>query len=187
MANEKLTSATGYPTTGRADFEYKTYLDYRYEGGAARQLEVAPQIYPEPEREPEQQPVRRPQRRPAPAPNRKALQKNRNRLESMYLKELIVAVICVTMAIAVAVMHLQLHTDLDAKIAQAAALESELASMRMRNDEMENKINIGIDYAAIFDQAVNDLGMTYPGKDQLIYYTSERSEYFEMGADMINP
>ena len=34
MANERFTSATGTPTTGRADFEYKTYLDYRYEGGA---------------------------------------------------------------------------------------------------------------------------------------------------------
>lgn len=186
MANERFTSATGTPTTGRADFEYKTYLDYRYEGGAARQLEVAPQIFPEPEREPEQ-PARRPARRPAPAPNRKALQKNRNRLESMNLKELIVAAICVTMAIAAAVLHLQLHTDLDAKIAKAAALESELSSMRMRNDELENKINVGIDYAAIYDQAINDLGMTYPGKDQLIYYTADKSEYFEMGADMVNP
>ena len=186
MANERFTSATGTPTTGRADFEYKTYLDYRYEGGAARQLEVAPQFFPEPEREPEQ-PARRPQRRPAPAPDRKALQKNRNRLESMNLKELIVAAICVTMAIAAAVLHLQLHTDLDAKIAKAAALESELSSMRMRNDELENKINVGIDYAAIYDQAINDLGMTYPGKDQLIYYTADRSEYFEMGSDMINP
>lgn len=182
MADERFTSATGTPTTGRADFEYKTYLDYRYEGGAARQLEVAPQIFPEPEREPEQ-----PARRPAPAPNRKALQKNRNRLESMNLKELIVAAICVTMAIAAAVLHLQLHTDLDAKIAKAAALESELSSMRMRNDELENKINVGIDYAAIYDQAINDLGMTYPGKDQLIYYTADKSEYFEMGADMVNP
>ncbi|MBR5659082.1 MAG: hypothetical protein IKX10_06750 [Lachnospiraceae bacterium] len=187
MANENLKSATGTPTTGRADYTYKPYYEYRYEGGAARQLEVAPQIYPEPEREPQQQPVRRPQRRPAPAPNRKALQKNRNRLESMNLKELIVAAICVTICIAAAVMHLQLHTGLDAKIAKAAALESELSSMRMRNDEMENKINVGIDYAAIYEQAVNDLGMTYPGKDQLIYYTAEKSEYFEMNADNTNP
>ena len=98
-----------------------------------------------------------------------------------------IAFIAATVSIAVAVMHLQLHTGLDAKIAKAAALESELSSMRMRNDEMENKINVGIDYAAIYDQAVNDLGMTYPGKDQLIYYTAEKSEYFEMNADNTNP
>jgi len=186
MAKENLTNATGTPTTGSVDFEYKTIYDYRYEGGAARQLEVAPEIFPEPEREPKQ-PARRPARRPQTAPNRKALQKNRNRLEAMNLKELIIAAICVTITIVASVMHLQLCTGLDAKIAQVATMEKDLASLRMRNDEKMNAINAGIDYNLIYDQAVNDLGMTYPGKDQLIYYTAEKSEYFEMNADFINP
>ena len=51
-------------------------------------------------------------------------------------------------------------------------------------DKGEEEINAGIDYNAIYDTAVNDLGMIYPGKGQVITYDSKESEYVKQFKDV---
>ena len=52
------------------------------------------------------------------------------------------------------------------------------------NVQAEADINASIDYDAIYDTAVNDLGMIYPGKGQVITYDSKESEYVKQFKDV---
>ena len=52
------------------------------------------------------------------------------------------------------------------------------------NDALESDINASIDYNALYDTAVNELGMVYPGKDQVITYNSKESEYVKQYKDV---
>ena len=63
-------------------------------------------------------------------------------------------------------------------------LKSTLNSLKDNNDALEADINASIDYDAIYDTAVNDLGMIYPGKGQVITYDSKESEYVKQFKDV---
>jgi len=47
----------------------------------------------------------------------------------------------------------------------------------MLNDNRLTAIEAGIDYTDIYNRALNELGMTFPGKDQVLWFTSTESEY----------
>ena len=63
-------------------------------------------------------------------------------------------------------------------------LKSTLNSLKDDNDALEADINASIDYNTIYDTAVNELGMVYPGKDQVITYNSQESEYVKQYKDV---
>ena len=56
-------------------------------------------------------------------------------------------------------------------------LEQQLAKITNSNDEKEQEINASIDYDAILNTAVNELGMVYPDRNQVITYDAGESEY----------
>ena len=51
-------------------------------------------------------------------------------------------------------------------------------------DELELEINAGIDYEQIYNTAVNELGMVYPERDQVITYDAGVSEYVKQYHDI---
>ncbi len=53
---------------------------------------------------------------------------------------------------------------------QLQGFRSELNELTNSNDELELEINAGIDYEQIYNTAVNELGMVYPERDQVITY-----------------
>ena len=63
-------------------------------------------------------------------------------------------------------------------------LKSELSTLKENNDVLESDINASIDYDAIYDTAVNELGMVYPEKKQVITYDSKESEYVKQYKDV---
>ena len=65
-----------------------------------------------------------------------------------------------------------------------AELKSELSTLKENNDVLESDINASIDYDAIYDTAVNELGMVYPEKKQVITYDSKESEYVKQYKDV---
>ena len=50
----------------------------------------------------------------------------------------------------------------------------------------ENRISREIDYNAVYEYAVNELGMTVPMKNQIIYYSQEPSEYVLAAGEIPN-
>ena len=60
----------------------------------------------------------------------------------------------------------------------------ELNELTNSNDELELEINAGIDYEQIYNTAVNELGMVYPERDQVITYDAGVSEYVKQYHDI---
>ncbi|MDO5564542.1 MAG: hypothetical protein Q4F88_04870 [Eubacteriales bacterium] len=56
-------------------------------------------------------------------------------------------------------------------------LEKILDANKQKNDSLENDIDTKFDYDELFNIAVMDLGMRYPGNDEVIKFDKTKSEY----------
>lgn len=76
----------------------------------------------------------------------------------------------------VLIWYLKLQSDLSDTNNQITQLETTLSELKASNDELYNEINDNIDLDAIRDKAINKLGMTYAGKDQIVEYSDDQSD-----------
>lgn len=83
----------------------------------------------------------------------------------------LVAAICVVL-----IWYLKLQSDLSNTNNQVTQLETTLNELKASNDEMYNEINDNIDLDAIREKAINDLGMTYANKDQIVEYSDDQDD-----------
>ena len=80
--------------------------------------------------------------------------------------------------------YLNLQSSVKNAATEVANLEQQLTELTAENDEAEIEINAGIDYDAIYNTAVNELGMTYPNKSQVVTYSGGESEYVKQYQDI---
>lgn len=170
--------------------EYKTFMEgkvlekrrnvvnhrtteYQY-GSAVRKLQSVPEIHTyEHERRIEEQEQERRQRR-------REIRRN-NRVNLVYTT---VLAICATAVFAICYQYLNLQADIKANNATVVELQNQLNSIKAENNSHEAEINASIDYNAIYDTAVNELGMVYPNRSQVINYDSKESEYVKQYKDI---
>ena len=166
--------------------EYKTFMEgkvlekrrnvvnhrtteYQY-GSAVRKLQSVPEIHTyEHERRIEEQEQERRQRR------------RNNRVNLVYTT---VLAICATAVFAICYQYLNLQSDIKTNSTAVVELQNQLNSLKAENNSHESEINAGIDYNAIYDTAVNELGMVYPSRSQVIGYDSKESEYVKQYKDI---
>ena len=163
--------------------EYKTFMEgkvlekrrnvvnhrtteYQY-GSAVRKLQSVPEIHTyEHERRIEEQEQERRQRR------REIRRNNRGNL------------VYTTAVFAICYQYLNLQSDIKTNSTAVVELQNQLNSLKAENNSHESEINAGIDYNAIYDTAVNELGMVYPSRSQVIGYDSKESEYVKQYKDI---
>lgn len=58
-----------------------------------------------------------------------------------------------------------------------SALKEQYEKLVLNNDDLEKQIEADIDYEAIYNQAVNEYGMTYPEKNQVIGFDKGETPY----------
>lgn len=80
--------------------------------------------------------------------------------------------------------YLNMQSAVKANVSEVSQLQSELNELTNSNDELELQINAGIDYEAVYDTAVNELGMVYPDREQVITYDAGVSEYVKQYHDI---
>lgn len=80
--------------------------------------------------------------------------------------------------------YLDLQTSVKSSASEVAVLEAKYESLKETNDEFETEINASINLDDVFSVAVNELGMTYPNKNQVINYKSLESEYVRQFKDI---
>ena len=162
--------------------EYKTFMEgkvlekrrnvvnhrtteYQY-GSAVRKLQTVPEVHTyEHERRIEEQEQERRQRR-------REIRRN-NRVNLVY-----------TTVLAICYQYLNLQSDIKTNSTAVVELQNQLNSLKAENNSHESEINAGIDYNAIYDTAVNELGMVYPSRSQVIGYDSKESEYVKQYKDI---
>ncbi len=143
-------------------------VPYEY-GSAVRQLNIAEPLKTPDESQQTQKEINREIRRQ----RQKQIRRN-NKINLMYT---------VAVASVAAVVFFICYQYLNVQAA-AKTNSDMIAELKENNDVLESDINASIDYDAIYDTAVNELGMVYPEKKQVITYDSKESEYVKQYKDV---
>lgn len=72
--------------------------------------------------------------------------------------------------------YLELQAQIAGRGDTISALEEQYVALKAQNDLKEAELNSNIDYDQILSIAVNELGMVYANKDQVVVYNSEKME-----------
>jgi cell division protein FtsL len=150
---------TGSGVSSRSAYEY---------GSTARQLNTA-------------QPLRRDEETEESREQRKARQKQIRRNNKINLMYTMVVASVAAVVFFICYQYLNVQAVAKANSDKIIELKSTLNSLKDDNDALESDINASIDYNALY---VNELGMVYPGKDQVITYNSKESEYVKQYKDV---
>ncbi len=150
----------------RRRVETRTYVD----GNTVRKLETVPDYRRERE-ERQQREIRR--------HNEHTARRNRERAMRMNLGYVMFLAVAAFIVAMVSVTYIQLQADMTARMKRIAALESQVANLKADNDAAIKRISTSVNLDEIKDKAINQLGMVYAGKDQIVYYTVEDDDYMD--------
>ncbi len=139
------------------------YID----GNTVRKLEAAPDYRVQ----------REEQRREAKRRNRHVARKNQEHEMQMtrgYVAFLSFAALITAL---VSVAYIQIQSTVTSRMKNIAALESKIADLKADNDAAMKRLSTSVDLNTVKDVAMNQLGMVYAGKDQIIYYSVDEDDY----------
>ncbi|MBQ3967131.1 MAG: hypothetical protein II688_00395 [Lachnospiraceae bacterium] len=160
MAEKRLVNEAVAKQQRRRYYNY----DVEIQGNAVRK--ALPEILPE----------QQPQRKRATKEEIEAAQREANErafgIGSFILTMAAVAFVCFALFL-----YLGERGELHSHTKVIKTLNTELNEKTMLNDNRLTAIEAGIDYTDIYNRALNELGMTFPGKDQVLWFTSTESEY----------
>lgn len=112
---------------------------------------------------------------------RRAKIRHANRVNFLYTVA-VTAVVAVIFTICY--QYLNLQSEVKNNSAVVTQMQDELTQLTSQNDENEMAINAGINYEQIYNTAVNELGMVYPDRQQVIKYNPGVSEYVKQYQDV---
>ena len=93
-----------------------------------------------------------------------ATKKNREHIHSMSPAYVFVLLLCLCTALCVIIWYVNLQSQVTSKVSVVNQLESKLNNMKQANDEIKRI-------------AIGELGMTYAQEGQIVYYSSEGTDY----------
>lgn len=152
--------------------ERRPHDTYIYEdGNTVRRLDAVPDYHEERKKRKEERRISEQKRR-----RRRAARRNRERALKMNAGYVAFLSVCVMAAALTCSAYVKLQSDLTIRQRSIYKLESEISSLRMDNDAAYKRITAAVNLKAIRKQA-KKLGMKYPSKNQVIYYTIDNSDY----------
>ncbi len=157
----------------RTRYEVHTYED----GSAIRRLDAAPDYHEERKKRKEERRISEQKRR-----RRRAARRNRERALKMSAGYVAFLAVCVVAVAFTAVAYVNLQSDITIHQKSIAVLESEISNLKIENDTKYKRITTAIDLKKI-KQKAKKLGMKYPSKKQVVYYTIENSDYMTQYSD----
>lgn len=137
-----------------------------------------------------EEPVREPRRRNITKEEERRLrqqhyvkenQQAASRFGALYTMFLVAAVVVTLMVCAKYISLINTNSDMSKKI---TAAQTQITSLKEKNDLMKLSIDTSIDYDYIFKVATEELGMVYPSQSQIIPYSSGESEYVIQYSDI---
>ena len=73
--------------------------------------------------------------------------------------------------------YIQLQTEVNTRMHRIEQKKKEIEKLKQKNDALQNAINAALDPEKIYTVATEELGMVYPGENQVIEYKKQESEY----------
>lgn len=153
--------------------------NYYVEGTTVRELA--------PERAPKRAPQRNPreiERQRKLKNRRNAVRRNRERELSMNLGFVTFLCVCVIIGVFACAYLVKMQSTVTQNLNKIAALEAEVTDLRTTNDETAKRLEASVDLNQIKETAINELGMTYPTEDQIIYYHVDKTNFMDQYGDV---
>ena len=115
---------------------------------------------------------------------RRAARRNRENAMAMSRGYVVFLTICVMAIAASAVSLVQMQSSVTQRMKDVAAIESQITSLRTENDAKYKEISTSIDLNYVKDVAMNQLGMKYAAREQVVYYSVENVNYMDQYSDI---
>lgn len=152
-------------------YQYNDTRTSYVDGNTVRKLRVAPDI----RREEEQYEI--PQRRLKERSRKKAL-------SGISFASLLVLTAAVITTVYVCVDYLMVQNQVNVMNKQIVSLEKQITVLTKENDAAYEAINAAVDMEEIYRVAVEELGMVYPNKNEVITYQSGSADYVRQYEDI---
>jgi cell division protein FtsL len=110
--------------------------------------------------------------------------KNREKALYMNFGYVMFLAIAVVVTLLVCISYLQLQAQMTGKVKNISSLEQEVADLKSDNDETYNRITNSVDLAYIKKVALEEIGMVYASKDQVVLYDNKESDYVRQYNDI---
>lgn len=165
---------TGYQENNyQRDYQRMTYI----EGNTVRRTDAMPDYWEKEqkrrkEQEEQELRARREQRRRRAIARRnqdKALIMNRGYVAFLTLAAIVT---CITAGV-----YIKLQSDITIHLENIAALEAGVTNLKADNDAADKRLATAVRMEDVKEQAINELGMTYPSADQIVYYEISHADY----------
>ncbi len=135
------------------------------EGNTVRKLETLPDRMPR-ERE------------------EKERRENRQRAMQMGPGYVLFLTMAVILTVGVCLLYVQLQSDITQRTKNTAVLESKILDLRTDNDAAVRRLETSVNMDEVRNKALNEMGMIYPTKDQIIYYHVDNEDYMNQYQDI---
>lgn len=152
--------------------------NYYTDGNTVRELDR-----PAPQRRPDRQEIERIQRGKS---RRNAARRNREKALAMNKGFVLFLTLCVALSAAAAVILIRTQSSVSTHLRNISTIESRITDLKADNDAKYKALMTSVDLNEIKNKAMNELGMTYPREDQVIYYTIENENFMDQYSDIPN-
>lgn len=159
-------------TAGYSKKNYNYRMDPYIEGNVVRNPEQANAV-----------PKRRREEEIRPSVSRKT-RRNREKAQQINLAYVLFLLAAAVATLFVCVNFLQIQAESTAHRKTVASLESQLSALKMENDVAYEAAVSSVDLEKVKDIAINELGMVYADKGQIITYDSQDNDYVRQYEDV---
>lgn len=140
-------------------------------GNTARRLEVVPELEP---------------RTPEHRIPKNTIRKNREKARHMNPAYVMFLSVACVVTFVVCFNYIKLRSEITGRIENIAALEGQLSDLKIENDAEYSRAANSVDLEEIKRIAMEELGMVYADKDQVVMYQDKEAEYFRQYEDVPN-
>ena len=148
---------------------------YRQKYTSAQQMYVYGNVVTKPVYEPQHREAKKPRR----ARSSKQVRKNRSKALHMNRAYVLFLAIAAIAMLVVCVNYIQLRSTITSRSANITALQEELASLKEENNTKYNVVMDSVNLDEVRTTAIEELGMVYATKDQVVEYDNPTGGYIK--------
>ena len=115
---------------------------------------------------------------------RAAARRNQEKAMQMSPGYVMFLVLATAVMVGISGIYLMLRTELTGRMKHVASLKSQVLDLKTSNDAEQKRIDTSVNLDEIRQKAMGELGMVYPGKDQIQYFEIDSSDYMNQYQDI---
>ena len=115
---------------------------------------------------------------------RNAARRNRERNLVMSRGYVVFLSLCVAVSALASVYMIRMQSSVSSRVRNIANLESQYNDLKADNDAKYKSLITSVNLDEVKDIAINQLGMSYPTEDQVIYYSVDNTNYMDQYSDI---